>query len=1057
MKTTVTNVEPGRPAFSCPPSLPDGGGAMARLMIRGLLVLAGLFIAIPTLRAQYFGRNKAQYETFDFRVLKTDHFDIHFYPEEEQAVRDAARMAERWYDRLSRLFNHQIQRRTPMILYANQGDFQQTYVISDMIGEGTGGFTEPIKDRVVLPLASSYAENNHVIGHELVHSFQYDIASALSIGTAAGAGGGSLSGAEAMARLPLWFIEGMAEYLSTGRQDPNTALWLRDDVLHDRIPSIDDISTDSRYFPYRYGQALWAFIAGRWGDDVVPRLYRAGLQGGLEVASRRILGMSLDSLSDEWVTSLRAAYQPELTGRALPRDAGRRVLAEDIDAGEMNVSPAVSPDGRYVAFLSSRDIFTIDLFLADARTGKVLDELLSADANPHLDALRFISSTGAWSPDGRQFATVVYSQGNDELAIIDIASRSISRQIPVQNVGAISSPSWSPDGRQVVFSGSKGGITDLYTVEVSSGAVRQLTDDRYADLQPVWSPDGSTIAFVSDRATATDFATLSFAGMEISLMNIASGEITSLPLFASGKAINPQYSPDGASIYFVSDQDGFSDIYRYVPGTRELFRVTKLGSGVSGITALSPAITVAQKDGRLMFSVFDQGSYTIHSMESTETHGEPVANADNSGAVAGVLPPVDARGMVEQYLADARTGLPTGAGFTVEPYSPSLKLDYLGVPTLGVTFGGYGTGFAGAVAGYFSDMLGYHQLGVMLQMNGTYEDIGGEAVYFYNKNRWGWGVGVTHVPYLAQATATGASTIDINGQPMQVPYFELYTQRVTVNQLELLGRYPFSSTRRFEVGAGYTRQDYSLDVLRQYVLDGQVVREDESELPSPDALNLLEAFTAYVGDKSYFGYTSPVAGERYRVELGGTAGSLRFGTLLLDYRRYFFANPITFAFRGLHYGRYGTDAEREELTPLFLGYESLVRGYASGSFTLDECTGASNGDCPEFDRLNGSRIGVINAEMRIPLFGTSQFGLINFPLLPTELSAFFDGGVAWNSSESPTLEFVRRSTERIPVFSAGFSARVNVLGYVVVEFFYAYPFQRPDGGWQFGFQLAPGW
>src|SRR5690606_26500585 len=109
----------------------------------------------------------------------------------------------------------------------------------------------------------------------------------------------------------------------------------------------------------------------------------------------------------------------------------------------------------------------------------------------------------------------------------------------------------------------------------------------------------------------------------------------------------------------------------------------------------------------------------------------------------------DARGMVEQYLADARTGLPTGAGFTVEPYSPSLKLDYLGVPTLGVTFGGYGTGFAGAVAGYFSDMLGYHQLGVMLQMNGTYEDIGGEAVYFYNKNRWGWGVGVTHVPYLA--------------------------------------------------------------------------------------------------------------------------------------------------------------------------------------------------------------------------------------------------------------------------------------------------------------------
>lgn len=1057
MKNTDTNAG-GRPPASAGLRRWRAASGPLRWQVWTVLALVGLAAIPVSLQAQYFGRNKAQYEEFDFRVLKTDHFDIHFYPEEEQAVRDAARMAERWYTRLSRLFGHQIGRRTPMILYANQGDFQQTNVISDLISEGTGGFTEPLKDRVVLPLTGNYQGNDHVIGHELVHSFQYDIAASISLGSGTTVGGGSSSGLDAMGQLPLWFIEGMAEYLSIGRDDPNTATWMREVVLNDRVPSIDDVTSDMRYFPYRYGQAIWAYIAGRWGDDIIPRLYRAGLQSGFEPGVQRILGISVDSLSNDWIASLKAAYAPVLAGRTAPATLGERVLAEDIDAGDMNISPAISPDGRYVAFLSSRDIFTTDLFLADARTGEVLDQLLSADANPHLDALRFISSAGSWSPDGRRFATVVYSEGNDELAIIDVASRDIVQQIPVPGVGAISNPSWSPDGAQVIFSGSRGGISDLYVIELSSRRVQQLTSDRYGDMQPVYSPDGKTIAFASDRGNGTSFDNLTYAPMGISLYDMASGKVTNLPLFASGRAINPQYSPDGNYIYFISDQDGFSDVYRYGVKGGDLHRVTEVATGVAGITELSPAITVARDNGRLMFSVFDRGSYTIHALEADASRGTAVANADNSASVAGILPPVEARGRVAEYMADAATGLPSEAGFDTVAYTPSLKLDYLGVPMLGVSFGGYGTGFAGAVAGYFSDMLGYHQLGVTLQMNGGLEDIGGEAMYIYNRGRWGWGVGVAHIPYVATAAATGSTTIEIDGQPVEAPYIDQYFERVFVDRLQLIGQYPFSTTRRFEITTGYTRQSYSRDVFRQYVINGLVAKEEEFELGSPDALNLLQASTAFVGDNSYFGFTSPVAGERFRAEIGGTAGSLRFATLLLDYRRYFFANPVTFAVRGLHYGRYGNDGESDQLSELFIGYEDFVRGYSPGSFDLAECSnGGAGGICPEFDRLLGSRVGLVSAEVRVPLFGTSQFGLINFPFLPTELSAFVDGGVAWTKDQAPVFEFSRTSSDRIPVFSAGVSARVNVLGYVVAEFFYAYPFQRPGSGWQFGFQLAPGW
>jgi hypothetical protein len=87
----------------------------------------------------------------------------------------------------------------------------------------------------------------------------------------------------------------------------------------------------------------------------------------------------------------------------------------------------------------------------------------------------------------------------------------------------------------------------------------------------------------------------------------------------------------------------------------------------------------------------------------------------------------------------------------------------------------------------------------------------------------------------------------------------------------------------------------------------------------------------------------------------------------------------------------------------------------------------------------------------------SELGLINFPLLPLEVSPSFDAGLAWTADESPELEFSRRSDARVPVFSTGVSARANILGYVILEAYYAYPFQRPDKGWHWGFNLSPGW
>jgi hypothetical protein len=192
-----------------------------RLVTPLVLALAAAAVHDTSLSAQYFGRNKVQYETFDFQVLRTENFDVYYYPSEQVATRDAARMAERWYSRLSRIIDHRFENRQPLVLYGSHPEFQQTVTTGGEIGEGTGGFTEAFKRRVVMPLAGSYEETDHVLGHEMVHAFQYDIA---------GFGRGGAGGLEAAARrlsVPLWFTEGMAEYLSVGPVDPHTAMWVR--------------------------------------------------------------------------------------------------------------------------------------------------------------------------------------------------------------------------------------------------------------------------------------------------------------------------------------------------------------------------------------------------------------------------------------------------------------------------------------------------------------------------------------------------------------------------------------------------------------------------------------------------------------------------------------------------------------------------------------------------------------------------------------------------------------------------------------------------------------
>jgi Tol biopolymer transport system component len=997
------------------------------------------------LEAQYFGRNKVQYRTFQFRVLRTDHFDIYYYDEVAGISDIVARMAERWYTRLSGILRYELRERQPVILYASHPDFEQTNAIPEEIGEATGGVTEALKRRVVLPLAGPLGETDHVLGHELVHAFQFDI-------TAQGPSdaGYEIPGA---LRLPLWFVEGMAEYLTLGPVDAHTAMWMRDAAIRNDLPPIR-LLDNPRYFPYRYGHALWAYIAGEWGDRAIGRvLMAAGRSADPEQAFEAVLGISADELSRKWREAVAGEYLPIVHARETPAEIARPLLGERTDEMRLNIAPAISPDGGSFVFLSAKDLFSVNVYLAESRTGTVRRKLTETAMDPHLESIQLANSAGDWSADGRRFVFAAVSKGKAVLRVLDMGDGRVLDEIRVAEADEIFNPTWSPDGKSIAFTAMHAGVMDLLALDLRDRSVRSLTRDVFADLHPAWSPDGRTIAFVTDRFTSK-VDDLLFGEYRIAFYDVASGAIEAAPTPDRGKQINPQWSPDGKNLYFVADPQGVPDLYRLELAGGQVFQVSNLRTGVSGLTRLSPAISMAGTAGSLAFCSFQDDGYDLYLMDSRELlAGKPVEVTPIAVNPAALPPLSRDPALVSQYLKNPPPGLARDASFKKEKYKARLSLDAVSQPTVTGGISSYGSYIGGGVSLFWSDMLGDHNLGTGIEVNtdgsSFVNNLAVLAGYENRKRRWNWGLSGGQIPLLAAELSQRVEVFE--GRPALVQELTRYWQ---INR-ELAGTlsYPLSRAQRVVFSGGY--QSVAFAAKRQTTvlsLDGSTILSDQQEkLPTAPAINLSSFGASLVYDQAIFGGTGPILGQRYRFEASRAGGDLSFLTALADYRRYVMPlRPLTLAGRLLHLGRYGPGAEDGRLSKFYLGYTSLVRGYSSASYDPRGCAAVFpyTGGCHAFDNLFGSRIAVVNAELRVPIVG--PLGLVSDGgFLPMEAALFYDAGVAWTQDEKPRLF----GGSRQEVSSYGISVRMNLLGFLICQFSVVHPNDRPQEGWrvEFGF------
>lgn len=998
--------------------------------------------------AQYFGQNKVNYDQFDFEVYRTTHFDIYNYVKNDTVLFNFGQQAEKWNRRHFAIF-HDTLKNNPIILYNNHPDFMQTTAISGAVGVGTGGVTESGRTRVVMPFMVSNKETDHVLGHEMVHVFQYNMVKKND----------SLS-LQNLMRVPLWMIEGLAEYLSIGPADNRTAMWMRDAVINDDIPTTEDMTKKSyKYFPYRYGHAFWSFVGGVWGDQVIYPLFDQTLKFGPEKGIERVLNLPADSVSSLWEKSLKEFYQPYLNDTI-------GVLGEEMfgleNGGTYNLSPVISPDGKYMTFISNRDVIGIDILMADLETKEVIKKLTKSVEQTHIDDFNFIEDVGSFSPDGTKYALTTFSKGSNNLLIVEISNKRVKTldDIKIEGIDAFMYPKWSPDGKNILITGLVKGKSDLYLYNIESGNLKQLTNDYYSDIHPSWSTNGENIIFISERGEDTNLEKQIYGSYKLCRLNIESQEVEVLDILPGADIYSPQYGPQDTSIYFLSNADGFKNLYRYDLQTKNIFKLSKFPTGVTGITDLAPAYSIAKNSGEIVYTLYKKGNYIIYKAKKDDFLEIPFTQDSIQRSVEQLPPPVDNR-IYNLIGKGIETHPPQDTSeFKKEPFNPKFTLEYLGASGMSVGGSQWGTYGSGAIAALFTDMLKHNSIYTVLAINGEIYDIGGQLAYINQKNRVNWGAGYSHIPYRYSSWYyKPVDTIQYNDEYTAL-VSTLVDMRIRIfeDKVSFFDYYPLSSKLRFENGISLAKYSYRIDSINHYYNPlGQKVGETRDKIDGPEPFYVGSFNLALVGDNSSFGFTSPLDGYRFRIQ--GEKMFLDYDTYraIIDLRKYFYFKPVSFAIRGMHFGMYGKD--KNELYPYYLGNDYFIRGYNYSSFQKAEVDGNKG---LNINSLIGSKVFVANAELRLPFSGYERLALIKSGLFYSDLILFFDGGLAWNTespfSNNSGIKFTWEPDYNyyVPVFSTGLSLRINLFGYAILEPYIAIPFQQQGVFSVFGLNISGG-
>lgn len=810
-----------------------------------------------------FGKNKVIVDQQTWHIAETEHFQIHHYPEARHLIPKVSKMLEKAYEKVTGDLNISIAKKTPFFLYMTHNHFEQNNIADT--GEGVGGFSEPYKNRFVIPVTGSDKELEHVITHEFTHIAMFNIWY-----------GGFWKSASLMRFVfyPLWIIEGLAEYEGREEWETYDHMLLRDVVISDmiiplgKLHSFNHLKMHQISLAYQEGHSAISFLAEEYGEDKVPKLIK-NLRESLDINGvfMRTIDTDLGSFDTKWQKYMKEKYTVEAEGKEEAETYGKKLT----ENAEFNTNPVFSPDGKRIAFISTRNGYG-DLFVMNV-DGTSQKSILKSRIGRSLDVIHSEGHALSWSPDGEKIVFAGEKKEKDCLYIINLKKNRLKRlRLPLE---VLKSPCFSHQGDKITFVGMEGGINDLYSVDANGKNLERLTSDEFDDDYPVFSPDDKKIVYVSEREKQKDLFLLDVETLAIT-------QLTSTP----SDEMDPSWAPDGDSIIYIGDYAGIYNIYRMdVSGLKEeiqeenpeldIFQLTDVKIGV-----FTPEIS---RDGeRLLFASHRYGEMNIHCGElpQEEVFVRKLKGGKEEIAIAQ-LPQEPTEPIISPYPSPVTR---------IHPYRFKASTDLI-FPLLfySTTEGLYTAGYWQA-----SDLLGNHMMTLVVEYASEYDWLNYGVGYIYQ--RWRPSLG-----FFAYGKMRRESESDNN------------TVRTSEFAEEIMVSYPFDRFRRVDLGLiTEFKREWNGDNIRtrENGVALSLVRDTTEgkilDIMSGSRANftVYQAFKALDGDFDYTKY-------------------------ILDARKYFkLSERNILAFRFL--GMLSQGKDREESS---LGGESKLRGLSKGAFS----------------------------------------------------------------------------------------------------------------------------
>lgn len=997
---------------------------MKKLYIFILLII----LVSNSLVYSQFGKNKVQYEEFDWKFINSPNFIIYYNSGSKYLAEFTAFSAEKALASLKNNLKFNLNKRIPLIVYNSHNQFQQSNTISSYMPEGVGGVTELFKNRIVLPFQGDYAQFDHVIHHELVHGYINDFFY-----------GGTLRSAissNALFDFPLWMNEGLAEYQSIGDMNTETDMFMRDLIVSEQLPKLKHLDG---YLSYRGGQTFYWYVAENYGKDkILDLIHQLRINRNVDIAFKNVFKLDLDEFGEKWERDLKKYFLPDLSKYENPKDYATQITFHTKDQTFYNSSPTISPDGKKMVYISAPGgVFGIFI--------KVLDEkgegekIISSSRSQDFEDLNMLSPGISWDPSGKKIAISAKSGGEDAIYIYDVTQDDYERFR--LGIKSISSVVWSPDGNSLAFIGSNIDRSDIYTYNLKTKKIINVTNDIFSEKTIIWSNDSKNIYFISDRDNYTNRNNLTsnfkiwnfdFYKSDIYKINVETSNITRITFDPKNNKTSLAINQDESKLLYVSDKNGIGNVYSLDFKTNEIIPLT---NSLTGITQIS----LAKDNSKLLFTTQADGGYDIYMLKfpfdkklnlielplttfkSNELTNEAEAD-DEIKSTIDSLPIVaevqaqnnygefevtfDSQKLVEpnRNIIQTENSIVTSAlsdtnsQFQEFDYKTEFSIDLAMTNPSYTNFYGY----QGTSQIMISDIFGDHRFYIMFNL--VY-DLKNSQLFFAYQNL--------------------SNIID-------------YTYSLLHNTI-LYQDYNGSIFRFRDVGLGFNASyPFSLFDRLELSTDLKYLSKENIYVPGQNNIDrfLIIPSIQYVFDNTLWRFYGPFDGWRYFFNITASPKlydqGAGFATFSTDIRKYLpIGNYMSLALRGAAAMSFGVNAQNfymggtenwlnfrsnylnnlldDPIDFAFMAFQMPLRGW-------------------NVNEISGNKFFLMNAEFRFPLLTALVAGPLPVLIQGINGAVFFDIGGAWTDNFQSYEELYGRKIPKNLLMSTGIGIRSSFLG-----------------------------